>query len=150
MQDIKGALETFFRKKGNENLRLAELWVNWSVVMGPQLSQMARPLGRRKRTLVLGAQDSLVMQELVFFSSQILERIEGFLGWNPFDKVVFELLQGKTSLDQLSIKRTGAGQALPKPYPLGSLQEKMSGDSQIDRCYRKYVQVLGPELADKD
>ena len=151
MQDIKDALKSFFEKKNaNENLKLAQLWINWSQVMGPQLSQMARPLGRRKKNLILGVKDNLLMQELVFFSPQILERIENYLGWNPFDKVLFDLLESRTSLDELCIKKYRPERILPKPYPLGGLREKMSGNTQIDRCYRTYVQVLGTKLPEED
>ncbi len=107
MQSIATALDKYLQAKGlNKELQIAKLWTCWADIIGSELADMAKPLGKRKNTLVVGAVDNVVMQELVYYSEQILEQIEEFLGWQPFDKVVFELLDTRTSLDEIKVRHT--------------------------------------------
>ena len=131
-----------------EDLDCVRLWRSWEEVLGPQLASMARPLGRRSqgkfRTLVLGMDDPIVGQELKFFESQILERINNFLGRKMFDKLAFELLGSRVPLDE----NRGGGPArgvyqTPRPDALGGLE--MAGppgkdkDDPVGGAYRAYI-----------
>lgn len=122
------------------SLRLVRLWKNWDKILGPETSKMARPLGHRKKTLILAAEDPIVVQEASFLSPLMLEKINEFLGEEVFDKVSFELLSGRVPLDgQEKPPESGPPKALEKPGKLGSLLHKISDDSAIGRCYRAYV-----------
>ena len=79
---------------------LARLWRDWRTIVDPFIAEMVRPLSTRKQTLVLGAQDSLVMQEIHFLAPEILNVVNRHLGEEIFDKVVFELISGKIPLDR--------------------------------------------------
>jgi hypothetical protein len=62
-----------------EQVRLLHLWQNWSMVMGQELACLAVPLGVRQKILLVGAQDSIAMQELHLQSEEILERVNAFM-----------------------------------------------------------------------
>lgn len=106
MQSISQALQKYIENQGiKTELDIAKIWNYWSMILGPQLADLAKPLGRRKKTLIIGAKNSTIMQELNFSSQEILDKIYDFLGWQPFDNICFELLEKKTSLDQINIEQ---------------------------------------------
>ncbi len=131
------------------SLRLVRLWKNWERILGPETSRMARPLGHRNKTLILAAEDPIVVQEASFLSPLILEKINEFFGEEVFDKVLFELLSGRVPLDgQEKPVKAGPPKAPEKPGKLGSLLHDISEDSAIGRCYRAYVRMFA-EKEDK-
>lgn len=129
---------------------LARLWRNWDKVVDPYIAQMVRPLKTRKKTLVMGAEDTLIMQELHFLSPEILGIVNRYLGEEVFDKVVFELISGKIPLDRdtggTESKGTMAGQPAPAPGKLGTLQHLLESDSAIGRSYRAYVRRFAGKI----
>jgi hypothetical protein len=130
------------RMDGGVGLRLARLWRNWGKVLG-ELSEMARPLGRRRTALVIGCEDALVMQELSFFESEVLHRVHEFLGEECFDKVRFELIEDRASLDMIeapTVQR--ARRPLLRPENLGGVQRLWKDESAIGRSYRAYVALM--------
>jgi hypothetical protein len=126
----------------NRQLQIARLWVNWSRIFGENVSGMARPLGTRKRTLVIGAQDAVALQELSFYSEEILDRIRDFLGWQPFDKVSFELLQSKIPLDEVRVQHSYRRPSLPDRSDLKQAEDEPDRGSVVDSCYRAYVEMV--------
>jgi hypothetical protein len=93
--------------------------------------------------LVLAADDPIVMQEAQFLGPMILERVNGFLGKEVFDKVVFELLNGRVPLDgEIRPEAPKPPRKLKKPEKLGSLNEKLDPDSPVGRCYRAYQRMF--------
>ncbi|MCL2124292.1 MAG: DciA family protein, partial [Desulfovibrionaceae bacterium] len=49
------AVERLLRRYPRKT-RLARLWGNWSMVMGPELALLAWPLGERKGVLLVGGE----------------------------------------------------------------------------------------------
>lgn len=145
MKSLASALESFVSWKhlGRE-MDVARIWRNWPDIIGPRVAEMARPLGRRRTALIIGVEDSLVMQELTFFSEQIRERIGEFLGWQPFDKVKFELLEDRTPLNEVQLRHEARlpEQQLPEAEEIGSLLDVLPSDSKFRSCYEAYVRMI--------
>lgn len=122
-------------------LKFVRLWRSWPQVLGPELAELAHPLGRRKTTLLLASEDPVAVQELTYFVPEILERVHGFLGEEVFDKVRFEMLNGRFPLDRRNAPLPDRpGLALNKPKHLGRLVFPL--DSPIGRCYQAYVRMF--------
>ncbi|WP_320174489.1 DUF721 domain-containing protein [Maridesulfovibrio sp.] len=127
---------------GQYKLMIPKLWKAWPELMG-ELAEFAKPLGHRKRTLILASDDSVAAQELSYFAPEILERINSFFGEEVFDKVLFELLNGRVPLDGYELKRTRFKDAkIKKPGNLGGLIDKFDPESAVGRCYLKYVRLF--------
>lgn len=121
------------------------LWRAWDEIMG-EMAAMARPLGHRGRKLILAAEDPMVMQEAQFLGPMILHRINEFLGQEVFDKVVFELLNGRIPLDEQKSPKPVTGSPKPqKPKDLGKISDKLDPDSPVGKCYRAYQRVFSDE-----
>ncbi len=138
-------MDDYFRKKqsGAEKLHMAQVWANWAQIMGPVLNTLARPLGCRENTLILGAEDSVVMQELRFYTQDILERIESFLGRCPFDKVRLELLNDRTSLDMVGLEHTWQ---VPGPehmiFEPETPELELDPSTPVGSCYQAYKKMI--------
>jgi hypothetical protein len=117
----------------------------WAEIVGPETAELVKPLGRRNSTLILGAQDSIVIQEISFLSDRILELINAFCGSDFFDKVRVELLKGRAPLDKKLVKKTSSRMPVKKPENLGCLKKDMDHDSPVARCYAKYLQFFGQD-----
>jgi hypothetical protein len=126
-------------------MALVRLWRNWHSLMG-EMAAMARPLGHRGGRIILAAEDPMVMQEAQFLGPMILEKINTFFGEEVFDKVVFELLNGRVPLDgEFPKPETPPQRPLKKPEKLGSLDKKLDPDSPVGRCYRAYQRMFTDE-----
>jgi hypothetical protein len=127
------------RLGGQDRGRLCALWDNWNPVLGP-LSSLALPLGQENGVLLLGAEDSMVLQELTLQGPEILERVNAFMGSLFFLKVRVVLVQGRRPLN-----RKIPPPAFPAPQParpprLGGLS--LPQDSPAGRCYAAYVAMF--------
>ncbi|MBQ4132116.1 MAG: DUF721 domain-containing protein [Desulfovibrionaceae bacterium] len=132
---------------------LVELWRHWEMVMGPELSSFARPLGLRGSTLLIGAEDNVALQELSFLREDLLERVNAFLEQVQFDSIHLSLLQGREGLDRIFAKPADNGHrhagcsayvqtaAGPAPGPLGHLD--IPPETPLGRIYWKYVNRFG-------
>ncbi len=134
-------------------LGLVLLWRAWPEILGKEIAAMAHPLAVRGSTLVLASEDPVAVQELSYFAPQILERVNGFLvrngGQEVFDKVRFEMLDGRIPLDGYGSEPAEApAPELKKPRNIGTLLEKLPADSPVGRCYRAYVRMF--EESDHD
>lgn len=129
-------------------LRLVRLWREWDEVVGPEVAQLARPMAAREGSLVLWAEDAVAAQQLSYFTFEILERANAFLGEEVFDKVRFELLDGRVPLD--GMKRE---EPLPVPEPplrpaqLGGLVDKIDPESPVGRAYMAYVRSFSESIS---
>ncbi len=139
-------IDKFIEEKGiAKEFELVKLWKNWDRVVGTSIANMARPLGKRGNTLLIGVEDSVVMQELSFYSEEFLKKIEKFLGWQPFDKVKYKLLEDKTpltELDPLVTERSliaGGGQEV-LPTEIGKLS--LPESSSVGRAYNAYLRLV--------
>ncbi len=100
MKRLSSLLGRFLSRRDPDGSRreLSRLWRRWAEVVGP-VDDRARPLGHRGTTLVIGAEDHMVAQELVMQAPMILAMANDFLGRNFFDKVHVDLLGDHVSLD---------------------------------------------------
>ncbi|WP_051617041.1 DUF721 domain-containing protein [Desulfonatronovibrio hydrogenovorans] len=122
---------------------------SWEKIVGPEAASLVKPIGRKDRTLILGAQDSIVIQEITFQSDHIVQLVNSFCGSDFFDKVRVELLKGRTPLDRKLISRPEGALQVRTPQRLGSLGEKMDPESPVARCYARYVRFFKPEGPDQ-
>lgn len=135
-----GSLLNGLDTKGS--LRLVRLWRAWGQLMG-EMSHIARPLGHRGTRLILAAEDPMLMQEAQFIAPMILEKINNFFGEEVFDKVVFELLNGRVPLDGQVEQAPPPPPTRPqKPRFLGTLNDKLDPESPVGRCYRAYQRIF--------
>jgi len=123
-------------------LALVRLWGSWEDLMG-EMAAFAKPLGHRGRKLILAAEDPMVVQEAQFLGPMILETVNRFLGEEVFDKVVFELLNGRVPLDGLvRPEAVEPLRKLKKPDNLGSLGDKLDPETPLGRCYQAYRRMF--------
>lgn len=132
---------------------LVQLWRHWDIVMGPQLSGLAYPLGARRESLLIGADDNLVLQELSFLSLEILERANAFLETPYFARIELSLLRGRVTLDVAIPLIDEADKkayipphnpvSKPAPGALGKLN--IDRNSAIGKIYWKYVDRFGSQ-----
>ena len=127
---------------GTGGMALVRLWRAWDEIMG-EMAPMARPLGHRGTRLVLAAEDPMVMQEAHYLAPLMLGKINAFLGHEVFDKVTFELLNGRVPLDgAIRPEAPEPPRKLKKPEKLGSLDKELDPDSPVGRCYRAYQKMF--------
>ena len=132
-------------------MRLTSLWPAWPEIMGPELAKLARPLGHKRRTLLIGCEDPYLMQELTLMAPRILHNVNGFLGQEFFDKVVCELLQGRAPLDGTRPQRPARRRPQPiKPKNFGKLNEYFEKDSAVGKCYRAYAEMFAQNEHDAE
>ena len=138
---LKGTLSGFLdRLDTRGGLALVRLWAAWDELLG-EMAPLARPLGHRKRTLILAAGDPMVMQEAQFLAPMILQKVHEFLSQEVFDKVVFELLNGRTPLDgAIRLEAPEPPRKLKRPEQLGELE--LDPDTPMGRCYRAYRRMF--------
>lgn len=127
-------------------LAIARMWRHWPEILGPEISEMIRPLGHRKETMVLGATNSMVMQEFSFFAQDILDKANAFLGNAYFREVRIELMAGRPALDESLLPPIPPRPRPPRPDVLGNLLPCMDPSSPVTSCYRAYVKHFYPEL----
>ena len=126
------------RLDGEGRTALRPLWKNWKDVLGPGLGDLARPLGQDGSALRVGAEDSMTLHELSYMAPEILDKVNAFLGHVRFDKVDLQLLNGRTPLDEIRIKRPDFIVAQAPMPELKSLPEIIPEDSPAGRAYKKY------------
>jgi hypothetical protein len=124
---------------------MVKLWRAWDDLMG-EMAPLARPLGHRGSKLILAAEDPMIMQEAQFLAPMILDKINSFLGEEVFDKVVFELLNGRVPLDgKIPTEQPAPKRKLKKPKSLGKLNKELDPDSPVGKCYRAYQRMFTEE-----
>lgn len=130
------------RQDAAVGFRLAMLWPRWREVLG-DVAPYASPLGHRRTILLVGVDDPIAMQESHYEAPEILQAVNGFLGQQVFDKIQFDLLQGKTPLDAATGEAPSFWRLLPpKIANLGNL--RLDPDTAVGRSYAAYVRQYGP------
>lgn len=147
MMVIKDHLNTFLSDTtdGMEERLLIELWKNWNMVMGPELSTIALPLGRHDQTLIIGGEDTMALQELTFMKTEILERVNAFMDMAFFEKIDLQLPMGRSLLYQNQIPTASNKKMLQVPKQLSISKDLLEADtnSPISRCYKAYLLMGG-------
>ncbi len=141
MQTLKKMLDAYLNRfdPDGRHYLFIKLCQHWPEVVGSELAALAAPLGRRQNTLILGAGDSIVIQELTLQQWEILDKIHSFCGCVLFDKLRVELLKGRTSLHAARVSVQYSGYTPPDPGNLGDLKDYLPPDAPITRCYIKHV-----------
>ncbi len=141
MKPVNNLLDKFLKRHDpeGEHYLFTKICENWRRIVGDELADLASPLGRKKSTLILGAQDSIVIQELTFQQEELLQRANEFCGVVLFDNLRVELLKGRTPLDIPLVQNAGARLEPRRPEQLGGLLDAFPEGSAIARCYAKYV-----------
>lgn len=141
---VQEAIRLFFGKnRGRERFHLLQLWDNWPMVMGEELSETAQPLGARERTLIIGAEDNMLLHELSFQVNEILDRANAFMNAPHFSQVRLELLQGRRPLyprTQPEQGRVNLTEERERPAKLGGLRDKIDPESPAGRAYLAYLE----------
>jgi hypothetical protein len=128
----------FRDKKGG--LKLVRLWREWAEVVGADVAELAHPLGHREGALLLYTEDAVAAQQLSYYAPEILSRVNEFLGQNFFDKVRFELLNGRVPLgEQKRPVAPASPSPLVVPKELGGLLDKIDLESPVGRAYLAYL-----------
>lgn len=147
-----------------ERAGLQRLWDNWETALGAELAGLAQPLGHHAAShggrrgegtaagaiLLLGAKDSMLLQELHFRSEEILARVNGFLGQAYFSEVQVSLPLGRSApvrsrkLEKLCTTVSDAGEQLPGPS--GVFLDAMDRTSPVARCYARFAGQPDAEL----
>ncbi|NJB68127.1 hypothetical protein GGQ74_001800 [Desulfobaculum xiamenense] len=146
MERMDALLQALLRKHDPDGMQqcLRRLWRHWPDIVDEHIAEMAKPIGHRKRTLLIGVEDSMIMQELTFYSPRILQQVNDFLGTPLFDRVMPELIRDRMSLD--AIRRELAPLPRPqaiRPATLGTKAGTFAPDSAVGRCYEAYVRLFG-------
>lgn len=127
-------------KEASARRGFVEVCRRWTEIVGPETAELVRPLGHRRRDLFLGADDPVVMQEMVFAAPEILSLVNAALGQEAFDKVRFDLLGDRVPLDVLrATPPRFSTPAAKRPEHLGGLMGQLDPNSPVGRCYAKYV-----------
>ncbi len=144
MQTINQSLDSWLSRFDPDGSRYLFYVIckNWERIVGPEISALAKPMGRSKATLILGAEDSMVIQEISFLSTQILGRINAFCGSPFFDKTRVELLKGRIPLDRKLVHEPDLKTSLKRPERIGGLMGMAEEGSAVARCYARYVEFM--------
>ena len=135
--------------QGEGRARLQQLWLNWDMVMGPDLAPLARPMGHHRDLLLIGAEDAMLAQELHLMSAELLERVNAFMETPFFNGVKVSLLMGKQGLDVTAcnpLPDEDMGWRAPRaviPDPVqasGVFLAEMAPDSPVARAYSRFVE----------
>lgn len=134
-------LSRYDRKGG---LKLVRLWKQWPQIVGPEVAELAHPVGHKEGALLLAVEDSVAAQQLSYYAPELLARVNDFFGEEVFDKVRFELLDGRAPLDGNAAPRD---RPEPEPRPaaaftppnVGALVDRADPETAAGRCYLAYV-----------
>ena len=141
---LAAVLDTLGGEAAAERRLLFRLWENWSMVMGPMLAELAVPLGHRGKSLLVGGEDNLVLQDLAFMREELLERVNAFMDSPRFDRVELHLVMARHRLDAApAIQSPTRPRLLPERPPAftGNPLEGVDPDSPVARCHAAYIRL---------
>ncbi len=149
MRSLNKVLDAHLKNSLDAGLpfKMVSLWRNWAQVVGPEVGELAWPLKHTKRTLVLGCEDAMAMQEASYYGDWILQQVNAYLKFDCFKKVQLELLRGRQPLNecfgQLIVGRE-LKKTIPTPPPgLRTLNKVPAEDTPEGRAYRSYLKIFG-------
>ena len=148
LRTVREAVDILLAAYGGQDRRqLCSLWDNCEMVLGDDLAPLALPLGHKDSVLLVGAEDSMALQELSLQSPEILERANAFMDAPFFSQVRVILLQGQRPLNERRPPRPlspARPPMPPRPPRLGGLMGAFSPDSLAGPCYEAYVAAFRP------
>lgn len=131
--------------------QVVQLWKHWDMVLGEELASLAIPFGRRRDRLLIGGEDSFILQELAMRTPEILERVNAFLDAPenaPYlTRVELSLPLGKRPLNQapeLSFSQKPQSPSMTCPPGLrGVYLASMRPDSPVTKFYKALLKTFG-------
>lgn len=150
MYKLADLIKENFEKIGKEQVLFVSLWKQWEQVMGEPLAAYIFPLGRKGKVLMVGAKDSLFLQEAHFLSLEILNKVNNFLGQQAFDKVQVKLLRNETPLNRITVPAPKSYQITKPRGELGKVGEKLKKYPPLYSCYLAYVKYFQEIEAQKE
>jgi predicted nucleic acid-binding Zn ribbon protein len=111
---------------------LGRLVQRWEDIVGPQLAGVTRPDRLRSRVLFVTVSDTIWMQQLMFYQSQLLQNIRQVFGDIPVRRLHFVLAVASPQPVQPAVAQ------VPEPLPLTATEEQRMMD---DTCG-----IADPEL----
>ena len=147
------ALRALLASRGGtpERAGLQRLWDNWETALGDELAALAMPLGHRAgrppeagATLLLGAEDAMLMQELRFRGDEILARVNAYLGQPYFCRVQVSLPLGRSAPERTRRQEEAPSSVRDQKKeeassPRGIFLDAMDPDSPVARCYARFA-----------
>lgn len=126
-----------------------ELWDNWDLVCPGEVLSLAKPCGIKGKSLLIGADTPLDLQEVRMYYSEILERANVFLKSygleDYFEKIEMTLLQGKKSLlEREKMPEHFVNVLPPRPQKYGGKID-FRGNKSLQRCYEAFCRRLDLE-----
>ncbi|MDQ7031895.1 MAG: DUF721 domain-containing protein [Desulfonauticus sp.] len=109
MHKLSAVINKFLKQNPSieQGFALVKLWKQWSKVLGEPLGQYVYPLGRKGKTLIVGAKESLILQEAYFVGEEILNKVNTFLGERFFDTVKVKMLdETVTPLNKVCLQKS--------------------------------------------
>jgi hypothetical protein len=153
LRRLSDTLTVFVTERDAASRRLfVEVCRRWETIVGVETAELVRPLGHRRRELLLGTEDPVAMQEMVFAAPEIVALVNGALGQDAFDRVRFDLIGERVSLDAHRAEPPRFSTPPPtRPARLGGLEGTLDPSSPVARCYAKYVAYFeaGPKPSGK-
>ena len=153
LRSLSEVLGAFVAEREASSRRLfVEVCRRWESIVGVETAELVRPLGHRRRELLLGTEDPVAMQEMVFAAPEIVSLVNAALGHDAFDKVRFDLIGNRVSLDAHRAEPPRfSTPAETRPAQLGGLAGRLDPASPVGRCYAKYVAYFeaGPKSSGK-
>lgn len=136
-----------------ERAGLQSLWDNWEKALGTELASLAQPLGSHAArkggandagqgvTLLLAAEDAMLLQELRFRGGEILERVNGFLGKAYFCDVKISLPLGRSApvRTRAPARPAACADTGRAPVASGVFLAGMDDASPVARCYARFA-----------
>lgn len=151
MKKLDALLRPYLEEKDAETpFRLVEMWRRWPEVVGADIAELVKPVGRRGTTLLLVVEDSLVMQEMSYYAPALLEQVNAALGMPFFEKVQFELKNTQVCLDRPQKSRQKSRLPLKRPKRLGGLTDAFDPDSPVAAGYKQYLRMFAAQDEHED
>lgn len=137
---VASALEPLLEHMGGSRSRsrLAELWANWSQIMGAELGSLGMPLGSHKQILLLGAENGMQMQEISFRAREFLDAANAYLQCEYFREMKVALSRGASrKKKKVAFPRRSEKSSISRPS--GKFLAGMDMTSPVARCYALFA-----------
>lgn len=154
LHSVAEAFQSLVERRGDPTIeKRLSLWSHWDSLMGSPIVDLGFPIETKGKTIIMGAENSMAMQELSMLAPTILHRVNEFLGEKMFTKVVF--VQGEppakerqARLDYLATPEVAT--MPPPPKQFGHKLSDFSDNSLVSQCYRAVYSAYFPKDTEKE
>lgn len=134
------ALEPLLELMGGNRSRsrLADLWANWTHIVGNELGALGSPQGSHRQTLVMGADNGMQMQEIAFRAHEFLEAANSYLQCEYFTEMKVGLAKGNKNRKKNNVS-SKSKEKIAVLRPSGKFLQEMDMSSPVARCYALFA-----------